>query len=69
MEKLLKTTIGNQVVYTIPTADELENFDSIISLEPVELVDSTPELEALVVSPDMYEDKSNTESNPVTEEE
>ena len=69
MEKLLKTTIGNQIVYTIPTEDELENFDSIISLEPVELVDSTPELEALVVSPDMYEDNSVTASDPAPEEE
>jgi hypothetical protein len=69
MEKLLKTTIGNQIVYTIPTEAELENFDSIVSLEPIELVDSTPELEALVVSPDMYEDKSVTASNPEPEEE
>jgi hypothetical protein len=48
MSKLLKTIINGTAVYTVATEYEIENFDSIISLEEVELVDSTPELEAIV---------------------
>jgi hypothetical protein len=60
MSKLLKTIINGAAVYTVATEYEVENFDSIISLEEVELVDSTPELEALV---SRVED---TELGPIT---
>lgn len=68
MSKLLKTIINGTAVYTVATEYEIENFDSIISSEEVELVDSTPELEALVVSTEDAE-LGPVQSDPVAEEE